>query len=166
MFQCQYCNSHIMVSSSTEFTDLTGLTKCQHNPHGFHEPAQAADFYVSSPSMGELVYATENYGLVRIGRMRYWLPDDSNISTTPQLHQNRIYQDRQLNLSLAQDLMRQVGRPHFEVRLESNPNIQFEFKTLSEAIRHMFKLEGQRNPSHIKYAVDEVMETLKPSEGI
>jgi hypothetical protein len=94
--------------------------------------------------------------------MRYWLPDDSHITLTEQLINYKATTDIALDIMLERDLMRPVGRPTFEVRLESNPSTRFRFNNLDKAISHMFKLEREQNPMHIKYAIDDVIESLKP----
>lgn len=163
MFRCQYCQSHVFLTSSeVEWTDLLGLTECELAYEKIHQPSQLAEFYVTHPA-GEVVYATENYGLVRIGNMRYWLPDDSHITTTEQLKNYKVTNDISHEIFLQRDLMRPVGRPNFEVRLESNPSIRVPFTSLDEAIKYMMNMERQMNPSHIKYAMDEVLEALKPT---
>jgi hypothetical protein len=164
MFRCQYCQSHIFTNSTTiGWTDLIGQTVCERAYEKTHLPNQTPEFYVTN-NTGEVVYATEHFGLVRVGNMRFWLPDDSHITTTEQLKQHRITTDIALEMAIKNDAMRIVGSPVFEVRLESNPNIRVQFSTLNEAIKYMNVQERDRNPSHISYAIDEVMESLKPWE--
>lgn len=165
MFRCQYCGSHIHTQfPAVEWLDLLGKTECERAYDKTHQPHQLAEFYVTKDE-GEVIYESENHGLCRIGNLRFWLPDDSNIRTSDQLLKAGVAHDIALEVALQQDQMRQVGKPWFEVRAKNGKTVQDEkFSSFNEALKGLARAERAVTPTHVKYAVDEVLEELKAKQ--